>query len=179
MNRFFSFFIFVFSVSTVNAQDTLSLAKAIQIGLQNNFDVQIGRLNVDIAKNNNNWGQAGMLPTINLIGNQPNNITQRKPANPFAVPGKSISDNLTGQLDVQFTLFDGFFVRLSKQRLDKLEELSNGNARFLMENTVQGIILGYYSVLLQREQLQVLITNKQFSKERYDYVKLRKELGGA
>ncbi len=179
MNRFFSFFFFVFSVSTVNAQDTLSLAKAIQIGLQNNFDVQIGRLNVDIAKNNNNWGQAGMLPTINLIGNQPNNITQRKPANPFAVPGKSISDNLTGQLDVQFTLFDGFFVRLSKQRLDKLEELSNGNARFLMENTVQGIILGYYSVLLQREQLQVLITNKEFSKERYDYVKLRKELGGA
>lgn len=179
MNRFFSLFFFVFSVSTVNAQDTLSLAKAIQIGLQNNFDVQIGRLNVDIAKNNNNWGQAGMLPTINLIGNQPNNITQRKPANPFAVPGKSISDNLTGQLDVQFTLFDGFFVRLSKQRLDKLEELSNGNARFLMENTVQGIILGYYSVLLQREQLQVLITNKEFSKERYDYVKLRKELGGA
>lgn len=179
MNRFFSFFFFVFCFSTINAQDTLSLAKAIQIGLQNNFDVQIGKLNIDIAKNNNNWGQAGMLPTINLIGNQPNNITQRKPANPFAVPGKSISDNLTGQLDVQFTLFDGFFVRLSKQRLDKLEELSNGNARFLMENTVQGIILGYYSVLLQREQLQVLITNKQFSKERYDYVKLRKELGGA
>jgi outer membrane protein TolC len=120
-----------------------------------------------------------MLPTINLIGGQPNNVTQRKPANPFAVPGKSISDNLTGQLDVQFTLFDGFFVRLSKQRLDKLEELSNGNARFLMENTVQGIILGYYSVLLQREQLQVLVKNKEFSKERYDYVKLRKELGGA
>lgn len=179
MNRFLAFLFFVFSVSIVNAQDTLSLAKAIQIGLQNNFDVQIGKLNVDIAKNNNNWGQAGMLPTINLIGGQPNNVTQRKPANPFAVPGKSISDNLTGQLDVQFTLFDGFFVRLSKQRLDKLEELSNGNARFLMENTVQGIILGYYSVLLQREQLQVLVKNKEFSKERYDYVKLRKELGGA
>lgn len=179
MNRFLAFTFFVISISIVNAQDTLSLAKAIQIGLQNNFDVQIGKLNIDIAKNNNNWGQAGMFPTINLIGGQPNNVTQRKPANPFAVPGKSISDNLTGQLDVQFTLFDGFFVRLSKQRLEKLEELSNGNARFLMENTVQGIILGYYSVLLQREQLQVLVKNKEFSKERYDYVKLRKELGGA
>jgi outer membrane protein TolC len=70
-------------------------------------------------------------------------------------------------------------VRISKQRLEKLEELSDGNARFLMENTVQGIILGYYSVLLQREQLQVLVKNKEFSKERYNYVKLRKELGGA
>lgn len=179
MNRFFVVIIFVCIFYKSNAQDTLSLARAIQIGLQNNFDVQIGKLNLDIAKNNNNWGQAGMLPSINLIGGQPNSVVQRKPANPFAVPGKSISDNVTGQLDVQFTLFDGFFVRLSKQRLDKLEDLSSGNARFLMENTVQGIILGYYSVLLQREQLQVLVKNKEFSKERYDYVKLRKELGGA
>ncbi len=179
MNRFIAVIFFVCAISISHAQDTLSLARAIQIGLQNNFDVQIGKLNVDIAKNNNNWGQAGMFPTINLIGGQPNSIVQRKPANPFAVAGRNISDNVNGQLDVQFTLFDGFFVRLSKQRLDKLEELSSGHARFVMENTVQAIILGYYTVLLQKEQLQVLIKNKGFSKERYDYVKLRKELGGA
>lgn len=179
MNRFFAAIFFICITTIINAQDTLSLARAIQIGLRNNFDVQIGKLDVEIAKNNNNWGQAGLLPTINLTGGQPNSVIQRKPANPFAVAGKNINDNLNGQLDVQFTLFDGFFVRITKQRLEKLEELSNGNARFLMENTVQGIILGYYSVLLQREQLQVLIKNKEFSKERYDYVKLRKELGGA
>jgi outer membrane protein len=179
MNRFFVFLLLAFGPSVISAQDTLSLARAIQIGLQNNFDVQIGKLNVEIAKNNNTWGQAGMLPTINLIGNQPNSIVQRKPANPFAVAGQNISDNLNGTLDVQFTLFDGFFVRITKARLEKLEELSDGNARFLMENTIQGIILGYYGVLLQREQLQVLIKNKEFSKERYNYVKLRKDLGGA
>lgn len=179
MNRFFATLLFLSGSLLAQAQDTLSLARAVQIGLQNNFDVQIGKLNVEIAKNNNNWGQAGLLPAINLTGGQPNTVIQRKPANPFAVAGKSISDNLTGQLDVQFTLFDGFFVHISKQRLEKLEELSNGNARFLMENTVQAIILGYYSVLLQREQLKVLIKNKEFSKERYDYVKLRKDLGGA
>ena len=181
MNRFFAVILFVgsISISISNAQDTLSLARAIQLGLQNNFDVQIGKLSLDVAKNNNNWGQAGMMPTINLIGGQPNSIVQRKPANPFAVAGRNISDNINGQLDVQFTLFDGFFVRLSKQRLQKLEELSSGNARFVMENTVQAIILGYYGVLLQKEQLQVLIKNRGFSKERYDYVKLRKELGGA
>lgn len=110
MNRFFVVLFFVVGCITIQAQDTLSLARAIQIGLQNNFDVQIGRLNVDIAKNNNNWGQAGLLPAINLIANQPNNVVQRKPANPFAVPGKNISDNLNGTLEAQFTLFDGFFV---------------------------------------------------------------------
>jgi len=179
MNRFFAAILLICLFGVTHAQDTLSLAGAIQIGLRNNFDVQIGKLNVEVARNNNNWGQAGLLPSINLTVGQPNSIVQRKPANPFAVAGRNISDNINGQLDVQFVLFDGFFVRISKQRLEKLEELSNGNARFLMENTVQGIILGYYGVLLQREQLQVLIKNKEFSKERYDYVKLRKELGGA
>ncbi len=171
--------LFLFLSISSYSQDTLSLARAIQIGLNNNFNVQIGKLNIDIAKNNNNWGQAGLLPSINLIGGQPNSIVQRKPANPFAVAGRNISDNINGQLDAQFTLFDGFFVRLSKQRLDQLENLSNGNSTFIMENAVQAIILGYYEVLLRSEQLQVLIKNKAFSKERYDYVKLRKELGSA
>jgi outer membrane protein len=179
MKRYFLAIFFISITTITQAQDTLSLARAVQVGLQNNFDVQIGKLAIEIAKNNNNWGQAGMLPTISLIANQPNSVVTRKPANPFAVAGKSISDNINGTLDVQFTLFDGFFVRLSKQRLEKLEELTSGNARFVMENTVQGIILGYYSVLLQKEQLEVLIKNKGFSKERYDYVKLRKELGSA
>lgn len=179
MNRYLVLIILLASSIVAQSQDTLSLARAIQIGLQNNFDVRIEKLNVDIARNNNNWGQAGMFPTINLTGGQPNSVVQRKPANPFAVAGKNVSDNINGQLDTQFTLFDGFFVRLSKARLENLEELSGGNARFVMENIIQAIILGYYQVLLQQEQLNVLIKNKEFSKERYDYIKLRKELGGA
>ncbi|MBL7861163.1 MAG: TolC family protein [Cyclobacteriaceae bacterium] len=179
MNRYLVLIILLASSIVAQSQDTLSLARAIQIGLQNNFDVRIEKLNVDIARNNNNWGQAGMFPTINLTGGQPNSVVQRKPANPFAVAGKNVSDNINGQLDAQFTLFDGFFVRLSKARLENLEELSGGNARFVMENIIQAIILGYYQVLLQQEQLNVLIKNKEFSKERYDYIKLRKELGGA
>ncbi|MBN8576539.1 MAG: TolC family protein [Cytophagales bacterium] len=179
MNRFYAaVFLLVFAVA-VQAQEKLSLAQAIQKGLQNNFNVQIGKLNAEIAANNNTWGQAGLYPTINLIGGMPNSIVQRKPANPFAVAGRNISDNINGQLDVQFTLFDGFFVRLTKKQLETLEEQSDGNARFIMENTVQAIILAYYQSLIQQEQLKVLIKNKSFSKERYDYVKLRKDLGSA
>ena len=161
------------------AQDTLSLARAIAIGMHNNFDVQIEKQNLDIAINNNNWGQAGMLPTISFISNNTNSVVQRKPANPFAVAGRNISSSLPGQLDVQFTLFDGFLVRFNKQRLDELERLSYGNATFVMESAVQAIILGYYQALLEKERLKVFEITQQLSKERYDYVKLRKQLGGA
>ncbi|MEQ8424234.1 MAG: TolC family protein, partial [Cyclobacteriaceae bacterium] len=164
---------------SLQAQDTLSLARAISIGLKNNFDVQIEQMNVEVAKNNNTWGQAGRLPTISFSGNQNNSVVQRKPANPFAVAGRNVSNNLNGQLDVQFVLFDGFAVKVTKQRLEQLEQLSYGNAAFVMETTLQSIILAYYQALLEKERLHILENNMSFSKERYDYVKLRKELGGA
>jgi outer membrane protein TolC len=160
-------------------QDTLSLSRAIQIGLKNNFDVQIEQQNVGIAKNNNNWGQAGALPTINFITNVTNSVVQRKPANPFAVAGRNISSSIPPQLDVQFVLFDGFLIRYNKQRLDEVERLSYGNAAFVMETAVQAIILGYYQALLEKERLKVFEVTQTLSKERYNYVKLRKELGGA
>ncbi|HEY5824823.1 MAG TPA: TolC family protein, partial [Cyclobacteriaceae bacterium] len=135
--------------------------------------------NIETATNNNNWGQAGALPSINLIGSSNNSAVQRKPANPFAIAGRNISDNVLGQVDVQFVLFDGFYIRLSKQRLDQLQRLSYGNAAFVMESVVQSIILGYYQAVMERERLQVFEVTKQLSKQRYDYVKLRKQLGSA
>ena len=165
--------------STSQAQDTLILARAVQIGLQNNFGVQIQKLNVEAASLNNNWGQAGLLPSINLTGSQNNSVVERKPANPFAVAGRNVSNNVLGQLDIQFTLFDGFAVSINKKRLEQLETLSKGNATFVMENTVQAIILSYYQAGLEMERLQVLVKNREYSKERYVYVKLKKSLGSA
>jgi len=176
-------FLFVFAICSsfvrTHAQDTLSLARAVQLGLNNNFDIQVELQNIQAAINNNNWGQAGALPSVSLAGNFNNSIVQRKPANPFAVAGRNISDNLTGQLDVQFVLFDGLFIRLTKQRLEQLERLSYGNAAFVMETVVQSIVLGYYQTLLEKERLQVFQVTRDLSKERYDYIKLRKELGSA
>ena len=173
MNRITGIFIAILFATALHAQDTLSLARAISIGLKNNFDVQIEQLNVEVAENNNTWGQAGRFPTISFSGNQNNNMVQRKPANPFAVPGRNKSNNLNGQLDVQFVLFDGFAVKINKQRLAQLEQLSYGNAAFVMETTLQSIMLAYYQALLEKERLHILENNMTFSKERYDYVKLR------
>jgi outer membrane protein len=164
---------------SLSAQDTLSLPRAISIGLKNNFDVLIELENTTIASSNNTWGQAGALPTISLIGNSNNSIVKRKPANPFAVAGRNISNTIPGQLDVAFVLFDGFAIRLNKQRLEQLEKLSYGNAAFVMEDVVQAIILGYYQVLQEQERLKVFEITQTLSKERYTYVKLRKQLGGA
>ncbi len=181
MRNTFLILLAVAAVPYLHAQDAepLNVVDAVRIGLQNNFDVRIQELEVDQAKRLNDWGQAGLLPTINLTGNQNNNIIQRKPANPFAVAGRNISNTVPGQLDIQWTLFNGFAVRLNKDRLEQLEEQSEGNARFVIENTVQTIVLAFYNVLLEKKRLDVRTRAMQFSRQLYEYVKLRKDLGGA
>lgn len=171
--------IFIAICVNATAQENLSLARALELALQNNLDVQIQKLEIDIAERNNVWGEAGALPSVNLSVNQNNNVTERKPANPFAVAGRNISDNVNGQLDVQFILFDGFFIRLSKRRLEQLERLSYGNATLVIENVVQSIILSYYQSLLEHQRTLVRKRVMDFSRERLEYVKLRKDLGGA
>ena len=50
-------------------QNKLSLMDAIKIGMWKNYDIQISAKNQNINRINNNWGNAGALPTINISAN--------------------------------------------------------------------------------------------------------------
>ncbi|WPP48312.1 TolC family protein [Catalinimonas niigatensis] len=172
----------IFLVSAIRsyAQEPLSLSDAIQLGLANNFDIQIEALNVEIAKNNNTWGAAGRWPTISFSMSQNNNFRDvQNAANPFQPTGLSISNSLGPGVSVSWILFDGFRVQINRERLQKLQELSMGNAQLVVENTVQAIITQYYFVKLEQERLDVLEKVFTLSKDRYAYIKLKGELGSA
>lgn len=161
------------------AQDSLSLADAIQIGLEKNFSIQIEKLNVEIAKNNNNWGEAGRYPSINSITGQNNSVLFRKPTNPFSLGGTNTVNNFANQIDLEWILFNGFRVNINKSRLFELERLSQGNVRILVENTIHNIILAYNIAVLENKRLEVRNKVLKLSKERYELVKLRRQVGSA
>ncbi len=168
---------FIFSLR-LRAQDSLSLSGAIQTGLANNFDIQIEKLNVEIAENNNTWGAAGRYPTIIFSISQNNNF--RDVVNPASfLQGLTISNDIGPSISVNWILFNGFSVSISRERLQKLQELSMGNAQVVVENAIQAIILAYYTTILEAEQLSVLEKVFTLSKDRYEYVKLKGELGSA
>lgn len=166
------------SVSSLRAQETLTLSDAIQLGLANNFDIRIERLNVEIAENNNNWGEAGRWPTISLSVDQNNNF--RDVDNPASfLQGLTISNDLGPGITMSWILFDGFRVQIARERLQKLQELSMGNAQVVIENAVQAIITQYYLTQLEKERLDVLQDVFELSKDRYEYIKLKSDLGSA
>ena len=67
MKRFFLALISVLQMSTFVTQgQDLTLSDAVLTGLEQNFSIQIESQRVDIARNNNNAGQAGMFPSVTV-----------------------------------------------------------------------------------------------------------------
>lgn len=164
------------SAGDINGQ--LSLSDAIAAGLDNNFSIRIEKQNVDIATRNNSWGQAGLYPTITFNLSQGFNRTEINNPTSF-VQGAIQSRNLQPSLSLNWGLFNGFNVQITKERLELLQQQSVGNATIVIETSIQGIIEAYYTVRLQEEQLRIFERSLQLSKDKYNYSKLKGELGSA
>lgn len=178
MKFLFIIIIVIVASFSTKAQDNLSLKDAIEIGLKNNYKIQIAGKNIDIAERNNNWLEAGALPSITANASQGFNWSENNNPTSFVL-GTSRNTNLTYGADLNWILFNGFKVKISKDKLQYLQEQSQGNAAVVVENTIQSIILGYYNALLQQEKQNVLAELVKVSVDRFNYVKQKNELGTA
>ena len=167
MNKLFS--VILFFPFLVTAQDSLSLKKAIEIGLQKNYDIQLTTKNVEINTLFNNWGEAGILPQVNISTGQNNNLSDQR-NNPISqLQGtnflfSSNEINLTPNLN--WTIFNGFGIRANKNKLEQLQIQSENTATLAIENTIHGIILAYYQAKMQLEQFSLLKNILQLTKEK-------------
>ena len=161
--------------SSIYGQDTpdLSLSDAIRIGLENNFDIRITDENVRISENNNHIGNAGMLPRIDLSMGGTWFETQS--------PASFLSSRVNGSagISLNWNIFDGYRAIATKDRLEFLEEQSEGNAAIIVETTIQAIILAYYNALIAEEQVNVLKETLGASRRRFRYEEVRKDIGAS
>lgn len=59
-------FVGVSFLTSIIAQENLTLSDAINIGLENNYNILIAKKDVQIADENNSWGAVGLYPTIDV-----------------------------------------------------------------------------------------------------------------
>ncbi|MCI5083916.1 MAG: TolC family protein [Saprospiraceae bacterium] len=179
MNRIIVLFLGMCFWYSATAQQPLSLAEAIEKGLENNYQIKISEANLEIAANNDDWVIAGRYPQINLTLNSNNGFTNTN--NPASIlrEQSSFSSGIVPGIELNWTLFDGYRVRFTKKQLEGLRQLNEGNVQVAVENSIQAIINAYNQALVQQEQLEVLGEVLELSRDRINYQETRKEFGQA
>ncbi|SNT30924.1 Outer membrane protein TolC [Ekhidna lutea] len=175
------------SALSIHAQEPLSLSDAIQIGLERNYGIRIEHRNVQVAENNNTWGEAGRLPTVNLTLQSQNSVRNQQSDNLFfggqLFPGFELNNQqtygMTPGVTVTWNIFQGNRAIISKRRLDQLHAESEQNAEVVVANTIQSIILGYYLAVLEQQRLSEFKKQLSLSGDKFEYIQTKYDLGGA
>lgn len=176
-NKYLPLFIALFVSLTAWAQEPLSISQAISKGLANNYQIQIAEKSIEQAQLQDDWAVAGRYPTINFTVSS--NNTYRNTNNPasFLIRQDAITTIFTPGVDLNWTLFNGHRVKLTKKQLSEQVRLNEANLQIAVENNLQQIILAYYAALIQDEQLKVLDEVLAVSRERIAYEKIRQDFG--
>ncbi len=164
------------------AQDSLSLSRAIQIGLENNFDIRIARNEQKIAENNQDLGVYNLLPVVGVDGSLIKEIqrtNQRFADGREQNASNAQSTNLAASAYLNWIVFDGteMFVRL--QQLEEQEQAQTLNTEVVVENKIAEISSAFYTVILVKAQQKVFQESLALSQERMDIAEARYKVGKA
>lgn len=158
----------VTKVDTVAASGSvINLTQAIQIALANNVQIQRALLSIKDADQQVRGAWSGALPEVTASANYtrnlevPVNFIPEVVFNPDGDPNNLIpvafgtDNNWSGGLTVSQTLFDGeVFVGISSSKLFKTVQAES--LRVAAQQVVTQTRLGYYQVLIAKEQVNLL-----------------------
>lgn len=168
------------SLISVQAQETLSPSEAIQIGLENHFDIRLVRLDAQIAENNLSLGNAGFLPRIDLNANQSFSITDSKQE----FLSGTVNDRkgarasaLNAGAQLNWTLFDGLQMFIGYERLQEMQQKSELQLLFTVEYAIEQILGQYYQLVNLKQQLRVLDKTIRLDQERLQLAENMLEIG--
>jgi len=166
----------------LTAQETHTLGKCIQTGLENNYSILVVRNRETADANNFSRGNAGMLPSVALSGRYGGTLQSTRQN--LREGGENNYDDIHNQtgtagIDLGMTLFNGFQVMHTYSKLEKQAELGGLNTRMAIENLVAAIVAEYHNIIRQHTLYANMAYSVSLSRERVRIDEQRYLLGSA
>ena len=171
------FMVALFLAVESNAQDILLKAEAVDLALENNYDIQIANNDVVAAENSASVYNSGYLPS--LAGSGGANYTSTNTNVKYQDDSENQTRGATtysfnSSLGLNYTIFDGLGRNYNYKRLKENYNLSELQARQVIETTVLTLFAVYYEVarLTQNEINQretISISKRRLLRARYGY----------
>ena len=164
------------------AQEKLGLEQVVNRVLSQNFGIQIAKIDTEMAKNQNNAGAAGYLPTIDAQATQDIGLSSARQE--FLTGDINEADNAKNRafsagVMLNWTFFDGFKMFATDKKLDELERYSELNLRAAMEMKVYEAVVNYYTLLSLQEMEEVYVSAIELSKLRKNFTESQFNSGSA
>lgn len=165
---------YIVGTATVKAQTAplLTLREAVEIALKNNYNIVLAKNNNAIAQNNVTLGNAGFLPQVTGSLSQ-NNSRQRiqqtrSDGTVNNIPSAKNSSISYGPA-LNWTIFDGFAMFANYDQLKQLNELSAVTTHDIVLSTAGDVILTYYDLINQYEQMKAQLGVMAISRTQLKY----------
>ena len=177
--QFISTFLFLFPL-LLAAQPLLTESEAVQIGLENNYNIRLVKKDLSIVENNNTLGNAGFLPEVALTAGQSYSVNDSK------------QEFLTGQLNdrkgarsdvfsaaaqLNWTLFDGLQMFRRLEILQTLQQQSELELLLTVEQNIFDILSNFYGLVQINEQVKVVKQTLVIDNERISLANQMLEIG--
>jgi outer membrane protein len=167
-------------VQEIVAQQLLTLEEAIRRTLENNLEIRISRNDSTVASIDQKYRNAGLLPNLNLnLGQVFNNNDQYQKFTDGTIRERKDvkSSNLSGNILLNWTLFDGGRMFATRARLDELLIQGEWTIRNQINNTVAEVVNAYYSIVQLNQQTKALNKQIAVSEEREKLARKKLEIG--
>lgn len=162
------------------AQRTVSLEEAIATALQNNYNILLAKNDSMAAALDYSYKNAGFLPRLNgNLGTAWNNNAQKQIlADGSKRESKGLkSNNITAQLALNWTLFDGMKMFATRDKLEEFVKLGELGIKNQLINTVASVITTYYNIVRQKQQLKAVEEQMSLSQERVKLAQYKLDIG--
>jgi len=157
------------TTGNVYAQKYLTVEEAIANALANNYDIQLRKNDSAVFAIDNSYANYAFLPRLNgttgLIFNN-NNQKQRLADGTVKQQSGIRSDNISSSIALNWTMFDGFKMFATRDRLAELVKLGELNVKNQVVNTIADVISNYYNIVRQKQQLKAIEEQMGLNEER-------------
>ncbi|OBX27295.1 outer membrane protein TolC [Gelidibacter algens] len=165
-----------------SAQELLTLEEAVEITLQNNYEIRLAQNDLKVDSLGVSIGFAGMLPRVFAEANTNNstqNISQTRSDGTVRELDNAKNNNLNYGVGLDWTIFDGLGMFARYDQLKELEKLGKAQLQNTLLNRVSVVMITYYDLVQQQQQLTALDSTLVISQQRVHLADNRFSIGKA
>lgn len=170
------------ALSTGMQAQIMTLKECLETGINESYQIKLVNISEEKAANNDSWLYAGGSPTVSASGSYSGSVSSNDAT--LAADGSTVSNRnvldhtLSAQIRADWTLFDGFSIQATRDRLNELHNQGAIQTRVTIEDYIANLTTEYYNLVRQTIHLKNLEYATALSKERLRITSERYDMGG-